>query len=339
MTVSSEFSVSYVVTTFNRGNLIQRTIDSILAQHAENVKFEVVVVDGGSTDDTTRVLERLYKADLRVKVVQDPSPGVMPSRHTGAKNASGSIIVFIEDDVKLEQGHLGGVVSAFSNEEIHLAGGPCLPEFRDCEAPDWFEGLWSRVDGIEGGKMCGWLSLIDLGSKPIQIDPTLIWALNLAIRRSTLFELGGFHPDLSPPKFKAYQGDGEVGLALKACEKGLKAVYSPNMKVWHEITAERFTLQYLEKRFYFQGISESYTKIRKERSVKFPIKEIIKFLYFTLLKVKHVFSKEPLKKVFIGTQIAYAKGYIFHNRATKHSDHLRRWIFQNNYLEQNVPSI
>jgi hypothetical protein len=54
--------------------------------------------------------------------------------------------------------------------------------------------------------MCVCVSLLDLGDEPRFVDANYVWGLNLAIKRDTLFKLGGFHPDCIPLELQPMSG-------------------------------------------------------------------------------------------------------------------------------------
>jgi glycosyltransferase involved in cell wall biosynthesis len=71
---SSSSLVSVVIPTYNRGDCIERTIDSALGQTHQNV--EILVVDDGSTDDTRQRIERRYGLDAHVRYLHQQNQGV-----------------------------------------------------------------------------------------------------------------------------------------------------------------------------------------------------------------------------------------------------------------------
>ncbi len=101
--------------------------------------------------------------------------------------------------------------------------------------------------------MCGWLSLIDFGEDEKLIPTGFVWGLNYSIRRTTLWRLGGFHPDNIPDEIQYFQGDGESGLSFKAEQLGMKALYQPGALVYHQIPASRLTYNYFERRAFTKG--------------------------------------------------------------------------------------
>ncbi|MBV0841074.1 MULTISPECIES: glycosyltransferase [Serratia] len=86
-------SVSFVICTFNRADYLDRCLDYLTRSYNSN--FEVVVVNGPSTDHTSKVIEK-----WRHKIVYADNPirNLSVSRNIGSNLASGDVIAFIDDD-------------------------------------------------------------------------------------------------------------------------------------------------------------------------------------------------------------------------------------------------
>src|ERR1700754_3722880 len=88
--------VSVVVPTYNRANLIGRTVASVLSQTDSNV--EVVVVDDGSTDATKETLARAFGDDARVRYLHKRNGGAASARNAGLDAARGEYIALLDSD-------------------------------------------------------------------------------------------------------------------------------------------------------------------------------------------------------------------------------------------------
>jgi len=86
-------TVSVVICTLDRRADLERCLDYLAYQTSRD--FEVVVVDGPSTDGTK---EMLAEWDGRIKVVHNPERNLSISRNLGADAASGDIVAYIDDD-------------------------------------------------------------------------------------------------------------------------------------------------------------------------------------------------------------------------------------------------
>jgi len=85
--------VSVIIPTYNRSELLQVAIESVLAQTYPHI--EIIVVDDGSTDDTATVMAQ-YAG--RVTYLRQTNRGVAAARNTGFRAASGQYLTFLDDD-------------------------------------------------------------------------------------------------------------------------------------------------------------------------------------------------------------------------------------------------
>lgn len=86
--------VSVVISTFNRRSLLEETIRSVMVQSMQD--FEVVVVDDGSTDDTSEWLMGL--TDSRIRHVHQDNAGIAAARNRGLDEARGHYVAVLDDD-------------------------------------------------------------------------------------------------------------------------------------------------------------------------------------------------------------------------------------------------
>ena len=85
--------VSVVIPTYNRAWVIKEAVDSVLAQDYKD--FELIIVDDGSTDNTSDVLAS-YGEDVRVLFQENK--GVSAARNRGVAEASGQLVAFLDSD-------------------------------------------------------------------------------------------------------------------------------------------------------------------------------------------------------------------------------------------------
>jgi len=87
--------VSVIIPTHNRAALLERAIASVASQSYGN--FEIIVVDDGSTDETSSVLEK-WSARTRLVSRHQEQKGVSAARNAGVKAAAGEWVAFLDSD-------------------------------------------------------------------------------------------------------------------------------------------------------------------------------------------------------------------------------------------------
>lgn len=98
---------------------IGQAIDAVLAQSYTN--WELIVVDGASTDDTPSVVKSYSKRDSRIRYHHSfPRQGLPKDRNIGVSLARGNLIYMIEDDLIMETNCLGTLVGTFVDLEAAI---------------------------------------------------------------------------------------------------------------------------------------------------------------------------------------------------------------------------
>jgi len=88
--------VSVIIPVWNRAALLPETLRSLQAQTRR--RFEAIIVDDGSTDDTAAVARRFCENDARFVLVQQPHGGASAARNTAIERARGEWIAFLDSD-------------------------------------------------------------------------------------------------------------------------------------------------------------------------------------------------------------------------------------------------
>lgn len=322
----------------NRAESLKIALRSFAFQDYPPDSYEIIVVDNGSTDDTAAVADSAISryAGRRIRYIAEPIPGLLSGRHRGAMEAQGDLLCFVDDDIEAVPTWISAVVGAFANKSVHLVGGPSVPRF-EADPPNWMDRF---MDCRDGRVRCGDLSLFDIGDRTVRIDPTYVWGLNYSIRKKTLFDLGGFHPDCIPKKLQHFQGDGETGLALKIRKKGLAAVYAGGARVIHYIPRERFTVTYFEDRYFYQGVCDSYTRIREARGVSNVIDgQPAGTLSSVSAPTNGSIYDQYRHIVYERIQAAHTAGFLFHHEAVRADPRLLNWVLQDDYIDYRLPDL
>ena len=104
--------ISVIIPVLNEAANLGKTLAK--AQHNRDV--EIIVVDGGSEDDTVKIAKK-----HGVKVMISPQPGRSFQMNFGAQKATGNILLFLHGDTILPEGYIQKIIIAFTETET-IAG-------------------------------------------------------------------------------------------------------------------------------------------------------------------------------------------------------------------------
>lgn len=248
---------SIIIPTHNRIHSLLRTIDSALRQNFSRADYEIIVVENGCTDGTkSKITEWIQKERMvNLRIISEDSMGLHFARHKGVIASKSEILIFSDDDATFSSNLVKVYVDAFSKyPDMVAAGGPVRPKWEQ-DPPKWLKEFIGKL------KIFTPLSLMDPYKKFRLDNKGYFFGVNMVIRRKTLIEVGGFNPELIG---NTYVGDGEFGLNKKLWRKKLLIGYIPNALVYHHISKERMTLNYLRMRMRNEGISTIYSKVHPQ---------------------------------------------------------------------------
>jgi glucosyl-dolichyl phosphate glucuronosyltransferase len=179
--------VSVVIPTYNRSAHLRRTLASVLGQRTLR-RFEVIVVDNNSTDDTRAEVERTIARGAAVRYLVERNPGVSYTRNAGIAVARAPILAFVDDDVWVDAAWIESICRTFEERpELDCIGGKVLPVW-EAAPPAWLtRDHWAP------------LALIDLGDKQRAINADnrqCLLTANFACRRETFERVGLFGAEL-----------------------------------------------------------------------------------------------------------------------------------------------
>src|SRR3989344_3666179 len=111
-----EKSVSVVTAVLNRKPQIKKYLDAILTSNYKD--YEVIVVDGYSTDGTKEILYEYSKKNRKLKVFIEKKPGRNAARNLGINKSRGEIIIFVDSDCIVSKNWMREIVKPFSDKEV-----------------------------------------------------------------------------------------------------------------------------------------------------------------------------------------------------------------------------
>jgi glycosyltransferase involved in cell wall biosynthesis len=240
--------ISIIICTRNRALLLRKAIASVVSQNFPQSEYEVVIVDNGSTDQTSDIA-REFQDRAQIRYIQEKRVGLCIARNTGWRVAEGRYIAFFDDDAIACPGWLQAIRRAFEDPErpIGVVGGRVRPIW-EREPPSWL------ADEIAGS-----LTIVDWGPFDKTIDDLrrewLVGA-NMAVPKAILLEVGGFHPWLDRVG-SSLLSSGDVYLQREIIRRGFCCQYVPQIAIKHLVPTSRLNQRWFLRRFFWQGVSDA----------------------------------------------------------------------------------
>ena len=237
--------ISVLIATYNRRSLLERTLRALEEQRLPKDRFEVIVVDNGSTDGTAALLAGARargRIDLRVTSVADPGKSV--ALNAAMPDARGDVLAFTDDDVVPEPEWLGAIGRAFEAPDVDFVAGRILPLW-EAPPPAWLSpALYGVIAVPDGGPERRTIEGTGSGIMPI--------GTNLAVRRRVVERLGGWRTDLGKLRGTLRTGE-DHEFFVRMLRAGCRGVYEPAARVGHFVPASRLRQAYFRDWFYGNG--------------------------------------------------------------------------------------
>jgi GT2 family glycosyltransferase len=224
-------NVSIIIPNKDREPLLRRCLTSLL-RHTGYPRFEILIVDTGSTDEATR----RYYADLahegRIRILEHPGPfNFSAANNAGARAATGDLLLFLNNDTEaLNQDWLEEMVRWAGRREIGAVGAKLL-------YPD---GTIQHAGIVVGLRGLAHHIYRQAAETHVDIFGSVDWYRNylavtgacLMVRRQVFDEVGGFDE-----RYRIAYSDIEMCLRIHA--RGYRIVYTPFARLRHDEGATR----------------------------------------------------------------------------------------------------
>ena len=240
---------SAVVTTWKRPAQVKETLESLMCQSYPNA--EVIVVCDGE-DAEVRSIAHSFRQNRPIRwVFHTENLGPSAARNTGAREATGDVVLFLDDDVvadsELITSHMGHHQTASPDRRLAVCS--VVREDRRTQLSSYIEEClhtkWIRT--LEDCAATLRASGIDSIGKKIE---RIIWlGLNCSIRRDLFLSSGGFNERL-----RASNEDMELGLRLY--RSGVEFIFEPRQLLTHRNSKE--LRGYFEKAWGASGALDTY---------------------------------------------------------------------------------
>lgn len=282
---------SIIICSYNRVLLLTETIDSVLRVLGKRTDAEILIIDNKSTD-LTPTLEEKYSSNKIVKYFLETKQGLSHARNRGMEEATGEILVYLDDDVELVNNYFEIADSVLSDKSISILGGKVLPF--NISIPTWLPKKYYFL-----------VSVFDEGeySKIVKY----LMGANFMVRKIVADRIGGFNTRLGR-NGNSLAGGEEIDFLNRAHSLQCIVYYTPDLIVHHKINDklnENYVLTYSKELGKSERIIDE--SISKGRVIKKIIKSYVAMLMFSFLRGP---IKEERKRNYLRIINEYGKGYV-----------------------------
>ena len=261
--------LSLIIPTHNRSERLIAALESVIRQDLPAADWECVVVSNNSTDDTVARFGDFAARypGLNLRLVTEDGPGVSYARNRGIAETSAPLLVFIDDDERINPGFLRAYADFFdAHPDAVVAGGRIIAEYVRGR-PAWVSkytempianpmDFGERVRPFPAGRVPG--------------------GGNMAFRRAGLAGYGGFDPTLGRVNGELIGGE-ENDFFERLLLGGETIWYVPGAVMWHIIPPAKLTGAYFRRLSYNVGVSQRLRAEIHRRLPKTFVLEIAKW--------------------------------------------------------------
>lgn len=223
--------ISIITCTYNRGqNLVDcfACLDRLVVNVP--ISWELILVDNNSSDDTKEIVEQLaQECKFDIRYAFEAEQGLSAARNRGIKEAKGTYLIFIDDDIRVSPNWLQSIYTTFRQFDCEAVGGRIHVESPE-KLPKWITP-----------DMYGFLGHQDFGAQPHPMDGIKEFPFggNMAVHRRVFDMIGDFNVNLGRKgtglkKEELFKGE-ETDFFHRLAAAGGKFYYHPDALVFHKI--------------------------------------------------------------------------------------------------------
>ena len=240
--------LSLIIPTHNRSERLIAALESVIRQDLPAADWECVVVSNNSTDDTVARFGDFAARypGLNLRLVTEDGPGVSYARNRGIAETSAPLLVFIDDDERINPGFLRAYADFFdAHPDAVVAGGRIIAEYVTGR-PAWLSKYTEMPIA----------NPMDFGDAVRPFPAGRVpGGGNMAFRRSAALRYGGFDPSLGRVGRMLIGGE-ENDFFERLMRGGETCCYVPGAFMWHIIPPEKLTESYFRRLCYNVGVSQ-----------------------------------------------------------------------------------
>ena len=195
-----------------------------------------------SVDHNEELYERIRLKWPQITVVlKGGGRGASYTRNTGAEYVDTPFIVFLDDDVRVQEGWLARLLAPLADPAVVGTGGRVVAGWQFGQ-PAWFPEEFHWVVGASYR-----------GMPTVQSAIRNVWSENMAVRTDVFRSIGGFRSDFGKVGQRSRPEDTDLCIRMTASVPGGTWIYVPDAVVEHHVPASRSSFSYFLRRNYAEG--------------------------------------------------------------------------------------
>ena len=111
--------ISVIIPVYNVEKYLNECLNSVCSQTFENL--EIILVDDGSTDDSSKICDEWSAKDSRVRVIHQLNAGLSEARNSGLKYCKGDYILYIDSDDSIEEDLVESLMNLIEKHNVDIA--------------------------------------------------------------------------------------------------------------------------------------------------------------------------------------------------------------------------
>lgn len=287
------FLISIVICTYNRKELLIKTIDSVINQSLDSTKYEIIVVDNNSTDGTLEFIKDRYAQHLNIRYLLEKNQGISFSRNYGWQNSGAKYIAYIDDDEIADYFWLEELLKTIQKNDFNVGavGGKVDPVW-ECKPPEWLSE-----------ELTVYFSIFNLSDNTIRITKDQgIGSGNAIYLKEVLEKTGGFDTELKSRIGNSLVSSEDTLLHKIIMLNGFDIYYEPRAVVKHIIHSDRLSRKWVIRRYFWAGYSHAYieryliSEIQNKSLLFHNIKMIVNNVYNLSLNFLLMFLSPVIRK-------------------------------------------
>lgn len=282
-----DLRIDVIIATYNRCDLLQSALDSLLkASIPPGLDVTVVVVDNNSIDDTRGVVRTFEpKFQGRLEYIFEQRQGKSYALNTGIAGTNGDLVGMIDDDEQVDERWFEVVREWFGQSNIDFIGGPYKPDW-ETKPPKWlpynYPGVIGIIDEVHEVRTFG----LDYKG--------MLMGGNAVVRRSIFEQVGKYATSLGRTNKNLLSCEDE-DMHARILASGARGKYVPELIIYHYIPASRLTKSYYRRWFFWRGVSK-YVMNQQRREPVQHLFGVPRYLYGRAVRE----SMAAISKAFAG---------------------------------------